>query len=152
MAEPVTFPSSSARFGLPLLFAGQAQKEFFVNEALAMIDALLHPAVLAELAEPPASPVVGDSYLVGPSPGGAWAERDEALAIWQGDQWFFVEPRDGMTIRDGQTNLIRVYAEGWQAAAALENPAGGTNIDSEARASIDAILATLRAHGILPQT
>ena len=134
------------------MLAGKAQKEFFVNEALAMIDALLHPVVLAELAEPPISPVVGDSYLVDASPSGEWAERDETLAIWQGDQWFFVEPRAGMAIRDSQTGLIRVYAEGWQAAAALENPAGGTNIDSEARASIDAILATLRTHGILPQT
>lgn len=33
MTEPVVFTSASPRFAIPLLFAGQAQKEVFVNEA-----------------------------------------------------------------------------------------------------------------------
>jgi hypothetical protein len=35
MSDPLTFENSSPRFGLPFLYVGQAQKEFYVNEALA---------------------------------------------------------------------------------------------------------------------
>ena len=36
---------TSARFALPFILPGQAQKELYHNEALAAIDAALHPAV-----------------------------------------------------------------------------------------------------------
>ncbi len=42
MSDPVQFEGATPRFALPLLFAGQAQKEFFVNEALLRADMVLH--------------------------------------------------------------------------------------------------------------
>ena len=48
---------ATPRWGLPLLFAGQAQKEIFHNEALMLVDALLHGRVeSADLGAPPTDP------------------------------------------------------------------------------------------------
>ena len=54
--------------GLPLLEASQAQKHVTHNEALLLLDAMLHLAVISRaLATPPASPGDGDRYLVAAS-------------------------------------------------------------------------------------
>ena len=66
--------NATARFALPLLHAGQAQKELFHNEALVLADGLLQPCVEAlGLDTPPPSPAPGQCWIVGDSPTGAWA-------------------------------------------------------------------------------
>ena len=72
MTDPVIFASTSPRFGLPLLFAGQAQKEFTINEGIALTDALLHLAVEGEALSPPVAPAEGDCWLIHPSASGDW--------------------------------------------------------------------------------
>ncbi len=55
----------TARFQIPLLAPGQAQKEFYHNEALERIGMLLCPVVEGgPQAAPPADPVIGACYLV----------------------------------------------------------------------------------------
>ena len=149
MADPVSFTSTSGRFALPLLFAGQAQKEFFVNEALCLTDALLHPAVEGEAQNPPADPVEGESWLVGVEPSGAWSERAGWLASYQAGNWIFAMPRDGMRVLDRSTGQDLRYIGGWQRPAAPEGPTGGTTIDSEARNAVAQLTAALIAGGIL---
>lgn len=148
---PVTFDSTSPRFALPLLHVGQAQKELFVNEALAIADALLHCTIEGEAGEPPASPEDGENWLVAADATGDWAGQDHALACRQAGNWIFVPPRGGMRVFDLALGQDRFFADTWQNATTPMEPLGGTTVDSEARAAIVELIAALRAAGILPQ-
>ena len=56
---------ATPRWGLPLLFAGQAHKELAHNEALVLIDALLHGRVeSAAINAPPKDPAPGQCWIV----------------------------------------------------------------------------------------
>lgn len=150
MSEPVATTARTARLSLPYLFPGQAQKEAFVNEALARLDALIAPAVLGESAAPPAAPQPGECYLVAASPSGAWAGHARAIACWAQSQWLFTEARPGLQVHDLAAGALAVFdpAAGWQRAAAPAAPAGGAVQDAEARAALAAVVAGLRATGI----
>lgn len=150
MSQPLSFDLVSPRFGLPLLFPGQAQKEFFVNEAHALADALLHCAIEGTAAAPPASPVDGENWLVDTSASGDWLHKDGLLACRQAGNWLFVVPRDGMRLLDRSTGQIILFNGGWHAPAAPGSPTGGSTIDAEARAAIDNLIAALQLAGVLP--
>lgn len=150
MSDPISFTSASARFALPFLFAGQAQKEVFVNEAHARTDMLLHPAIVGTASAPPATPQDGDCWLIGPAATGAWAGHDGQLAGWQAGNWLFAQPRNGMMVLDLSAGKIRRYANGWLSASAVSAPTGGTVIDVQARTAIAGLMAALVAGGILP--
>jgi uncharacterized protein (DUF2236 family) len=148
MTEPVSFTSTTPRHALPFLFAGQAQKEFVLNQCLAQIDLLMHPAVQGEQTDPPPAPIEGECWLVGANATAAWAGMDAAIASWHGDQWQFAQPLSEMRVFDRDAGGWRRYSEGWQRLARPADPAGGATIDSEARAAIVAILSALQQYGL----
>lgn len=150
MPDALDFTATTARHALPLLFAAQAQKEVFHNEALARIDALMHAAVEGEVSEPPAIALDGKSWLVGPAATGAWTGRESAIAMRQASQWLFAQPVAGMRVYDRASGQFAVFSSGWQKADHVEEPSGGLMVDSEARAAIGALLLALRASGFLP--
>lgn len=150
MTEPVVFESRSARHALPLLVAGQAQKEVFVNEAFARIDALLHPAVEGEASEPPPSPEPGECWLVVAPANGIWTGREAALASWDGTQWTYCEPPEGMLLFDRSSGARLVFRNGWQRLARPTGPDGGAVVDSEARAAIATLVDMLATVGLFP--
>lgn len=150
MTDSFIFDTISPRYGLPLLFAGQAQKEAFVNEAHAMTDALLHCAIEGQTADPPATPENGMNWLVAPAATGAWAGRDGMLACRQSDNWIFIAPRDGMRLLDRSTGQDRRYLGGWKIAPEAGEPIGGSTVDAEARAAISQLIAALKVAGIYP--
>lgn len=162
--------SATARFALPLLHPGQAQKELFHNEALTLADALVQPCVeAAGVDAPPSDPVPGQSWIVGASPTGAWTGAAGSLALWSEGGWRFVPPREGMAAWIAADGLIARYAGGvWRSGhmtaaqlmidgekvvgprePAIDDPDGGTVVDAEARSAIEAILEALRAHGLI---
>lgn len=133
----------SIRQASPKCCAGQAQKEFTLNEALARIDVLLHPAVTEERVGPPADPEAGATYLVASQATGEFAGMDGRIAGWDGQQWIFAEPIEGMMVRDLSTGTLVNFSDGWQRPPAPAEPSGGVTIDEEARAAISGIIATL---------
>jgi hypothetical protein len=151
MTIPITFDSVTPRFAMPLLFAGQAQKEAFVNEGVSMTDALLHCVVEGIANSPPATPVDGTAWIVGNSPTGAWVGQAGNLVCRQAGQWLFIAPAPGMRVfNHGSSQDFRRLGTSWTAAAAPALPTGGTTVDVEARAALANLLQCLRDAGTLP--
>jgi hypothetical protein len=150
MTDPISFASATPRYALPLLFGGQSQKEFYVNEAHALTDALLHAACEGEAGDPPATPAEGETWLVASGATGDWTGEDGKLASRQAGNWLFAAPNDGMRLFDRSTGQILLYRGGWQRPPAPSAPTGGTIIDTEARAAIADLVAALVDAGIFP--
>jgi Protein of unknown function (DUF2793) len=163
----------SDRLKLPLLAAAQAQKEQTHNEALALADIAVQAVVQSVApASVPASPAIGQCWIVSASPSGAWAGNAGAIAAWTSGGWRFVAPFEGMmawSIADGVS--VRRSASAWvvggMTAATLSiggaqvvgarqprvvAATGGTTIDTQARAAISALIAGLEAHGLFSAT
>jgi hypothetical protein len=152
MSDPFSFDSKSPRHDLPLLFAGQAQKEAWVNEAFSRVDALLHCAVEGERADPPASPAEGEAWLVATAATGGWTGKTAMVATRQGGNWLFLEPRDGMRIFDRSSKRERLFSTTWKSPEPPAAPSGGSVIDAEARNAIAQLIAQLRIAGLFPET
>lgn len=161
---------TTERFALPFILPGQAQKELFHNEALARVDAALHPAVEgAPQEDPPADPELGKCWLIAAGASGDWTGRSGHIAAWTEGGWRFIAPQPGMVAWDKQAELVRrwtgvEWSDGEVIAAKIvvggqqvvgerqpevPSPSGGTIIDLEARAAIDAITVALKSHGLI---
>ena len=149
-------PSPSNRASCPCSgntsrIEGQAQKAFFVNEAHALTDALLHPAIEGEANDPPPVPADGDTWLVGNTPTGAWADHAGELASLQAGTWVFVTPRDGIKALDKSTGQEIRFVGGWQRPVAPAAPNGGAIVDAEARTAIAELVAALADGGFFAE-
>jgi hypothetical protein len=139
-------------------------------EALQTLDVVVAAAIEEPpRASPPPAPAVGSCYLVASSPSGAWAGRAHCMAAYTGGGWRFVQPRDGLTAYVKSSGVWAVHRAGaWEfgvirgssvavgdqqvvgeRCAAIAGPSGGTTVDSQARTSIDQVLAALRQHGLV---
>jgi hypothetical protein len=160
----------SARFALPFIIPGQAQKELFHNEAIARIDIAIQPAVEGSPAgEPPTAPADGECWIVAAAPTGAWSQHAGEIACWTDGGWRFVAPQPGMSAWNKAASLPMVFdGSSWRAGELLcseirigglkvlgtrqphvPSPSGGTIIDTEARAAIEALAAALMSHGLI---
>jgi len=161
---------TSPRFSLPFILPGQAQKETYHNEALTLLDAALHASVEdGPTPDPPGEPEIGQSWIVGDDATGSWSGNVNALAIWTSGGWRFVRPVPGMMAWNGAIDCWvhwtgSAWSDGGLPAAAIliggeqvvgprladvPSPSGGTTIDAQARIAIDAVIATLRSHGLI---
>jgi len=162
--------SETPKLRLPFLFAGQAQKELLHNEALQILDSLIHP-VLEEVEgrEPPNSPAPGSCYIVPDGAIGEWSREDKKLACFTQAGWRFLEPYEGLTAVRQADAVPVIYLNGqWnfgklrgfeliidgrkmigRPTAPIAAPAGGSVVDKEARAALAEVLHSLRSHGLI---
>ncbi|MDR6848482.1 MAG: DUF2793 domain-containing protein [Sphingomonas sp.] len=161
---------TTVRLSLPLLQVGQAQKELSHNEALTLLDFAVQPVVEAVgVGSPPVSPDTGACWIVGPSPTGAWSGSPNAIAGWTNAGWRFLAARDGMNAWSrGDSAFARFDGSRWRIGevtgacllvagrqvvgeqqSAISAATGGTTIDAEARATLAAVLAAMRSHGLI---
>lgn len=161
---------TTARHALPLLSAGQAQKEIAHNEALTIIDFMQNPVVQSAGADdPPSSPGEGLAWIVGTAPTGAWSGHANAIACRSAGGWRFVAPFAGLHVWRLDAGVFCIFdGAGWNSgivaatqlriggvqvvgarAAAIADPAGGSTIDAQARATLISILGILRTHGLI---
>lgn len=152
MSDALNFPSTTPMIGLPLLVAGQAQKELFVNQALAILDAFAPRAVAASLSEPPSAPAEGDCFRVIAPASQAWVGCEDHISIRIGGAWHIVPPRDGMRLFDRAADRDLFFQSTWQSISAPAAPAGGAVIDTEARAALVNLIQALGQMGILGPT
>ncbi|KPF59566.1 hypothetical protein IP88_16280 [alpha proteobacterium AAP81b] len=157
------------RFALPLLEAGQAQKEVTHNEALLALDRLLHVRVETRgLGVPPAGVAPGVAYLVPAGASGAWAGQADSIASHDGFGWNFAAPVPGVVAYVAD-EAVFVHFDGawsdgaWPAAglrvggrtllaalpATIAEPVGGTLVDTECRNVVSAMIGALRAQGVI---
>jgi hypothetical protein len=158
----------SPRLALPLIAAGQSQKDVTHNEAVLALDRLVSLMVASRsLATPPASPQPGQCHLVPVAGVAAWGQAAGTLMHWQGAGWLAQVPRDGQIALVADEALMLVHRGGWQAMwpvaglsiagravlgatpVTVPPPAGGTSVDIEARAAVSALIAALRQQGII---
>jgi hypothetical protein len=160
----------TTRLRLPLLSAGQAQKELTHNEALLLLDAVSHACCEGgPTAVPPQSPESGRAYICHAAPSGAWTGHANALACWSESGWRFVAPFDGLQVIDrvtgctwrymsgqwtsGVVNASEVHVDGTKVlgsrSSAIAQPIGGATVDAEARNVLAQVLLALRSHGLI---
>ena len=160
----------TTRLKLPLLAAGQAQKEAWHNEAMLLVDRLLAGVIEgAASATPPGSPTPDGLYAVATGATGVWMGQDGMLAAFSSSGWRFVTPVEGMRLIErasgqewrrlagsweiGRVQAHELYVDGLKVvgsrAATIAAPTGGATVDIEARACLTAILAALRTHGLI---
>jgi hypothetical protein len=118
--------SATARLSLPYIAPLQAQKQYSYNEAMAVLDQLVQPAVISRtIAAPPVAPDEGDSYIVAPSASGAWAGKDGQFACWRDEAWSYRVPADGWLAFVTDTAELAVRRSGaWESFATT----GGTSL------------------------
>jgi hypothetical protein len=96
----------TAILSLPLIMPSQAQKHVTHNEALRILDMAVQLAVTNRTrTTPPASPVVGDRYIVDSGATGVWNGRENQIAVFTADGWDYIAPQAGwqayVTAEDG---------------------------------------------------
>lgn len=144
---------NSSRYQLPLLVQGQGQKDVTHNEALIMLDAIIHPAVVSRTVDVPHDPRPGMCWLVPETQGHDWDEEAGVLAVWTDGGWRRVELSEGARIwvQDEKTYIRLDHDGAWvvdsqlPGADKIAEPAGGEVVDVQARAAIAALISLLKA-------
>jgi Protein of unknown function (DUF2793) len=102
--------ADTPNLGLPYLLAAQAQKHVTHNEAIRVLDCLVHLMVLdRDLSAPPGAPAEGARYIVAAGASGAWAGKSGKIAAYQDAAWMFYTPREGWLVWIADENVMLAH-------------------------------------------
>lgn len=102
--------SDSPLLVLPYISGSQAQKHVTHNEALSLLDGLLHLSVISRaMATPPITPTDGDRYLIAAAPIGTWATHAGQITLRMEGAWRFLIPRKGWCLWVEAENIFLIY-------------------------------------------
>ena len=162
--------NQTPRYKAPYILSTQSQKEVTHNMALNLLDMLIQPSVeTMSLSTPPITPAEGQLWLVGATATGDWLGQDNNVAQFLGGSWNFHVPSEGFSVWLKDNGVAARFLSGlWQVGrlkatsveisgqqvigprqTAISDASGGITIDSEARASLNGLLAACRAHGLI---
>jgi hypothetical protein len=115
-----TGPNLGLKFGYDPGAAGWGVDSY--NPALALLDAVVQLAVLsAALTAPPGTPAEGDRYIVAAGATGAWAGRDNQVAVYRAGAWAFYLPAVGWLARVlSPAGLVSWTGAAWVSAAPVD--------------------------------
>lgn len=163
---------TTTRLGLPLLAAGQAQKEITHNEALQALDVAVAAGVEEPpRAAPPASPAEGNCFIVSDTPTDGWTGHARQIACYSMGGWRFSTPVEGQLVFVRSSQVFAIYRQSaWDIGtlpggklvldgqqvvgprlAAISSPSGGTVVDAQCRDALNFVLTALRQHGLIAQ-
>lgn len=108
--------NTSSKLSLPYIQANQAQKHVTHNEALRTLDTVVQLSVVAsDERTPPADPAAGDRYVVAVNPTNDWIDAAGKIAVWDENNWQFLDPQQGWTAWDQTAKTLIVYdGEAWE--------------------------------------
>ncbi|GAT75192.1 hypothetical protein EHRUM4_04000 [Ehrlichia ruminantium] len=92
--------TQSINLKFDLVMHNQAHKEITVNEALIKIDMLMNNCVLELQCNTPVKEILsGDMYIIGSEPTiPEWKNKKDYLTYYYINQWYFIEPKTGLTV------------------------------------------------------
>lgn len=67
------------------------------------------PVITNTLSTPPISPKKGDRYIIAANPSSLWHNKPKRIAEYNGKDWDFTEPREGMVILIESENTLYHY-------------------------------------------
>lgn len=144
--------TTTPHFPLPYLFPSQAGKEITHNEALLIIDLLLHRRVVAVGTNPAnlSTPQKGQAWIIASGATGDWAGRDGQIALFGAGGWRFIPPPEGMMLWDESVgHWMRRGTTAWLYPPAAPTISSNANQDQGARDALSAIIAALSQWGFL---
>lgn len=120
--------STTPNFEFPYILPSQAQKHVTHNEAIAVLDALVHLTIQSgSLVEPPEGAVDGDCYVVAADASGDWTGRSGSIA-WRDGNWRFLAPRAGMIAWWAGDASLRIFdGTAWQMVTGTASGGGETS-------------------------
>ena len=118
--------SETARLGLPLVQAAQAQKHVTVNGAFERIDALAQLVLQSRgVVTPPLAAGEGEVYAVPAGAVNGWAGHADRLAVWLNGGWDFLDPQAGWRAWIADEGVVALFdGVDWIGGAEAVSPGG----------------------------